>query len=185
MSFIEILLIALGLAMDAFAVCLGAGTTRFVNGPRPVFRLAFHFGLFQALMPVLGWLAGTRIQQFIASFDHWVAFGLLAFVGVRMIRSGFDANSEAHLTDPSRGGTLVMLAVATSIDAFAIGLSLAVLQVAVFLPALVIGVVAAALSLVGLSIGSQLGKAFGKRMEVVGGLILLAIGIRVILTHLM
>lgn len=185
MSFIEILLIALGLAMDAFAVCLGAGTTRFVNGPRPVFRLAFHFGLFQALMPVLGWLAGTRIQQFIASFDHWVAFGLLAFVGVRMIRSGFDANSEAHLTDPSRGGTLVMLAVATSIDAFAIGLSLAVLQVAVFLPALVIGVVAAALSLVGLSIGSQLGKAFGKRMEVVGGLILLAIGIRVVLTHLM
>ena len=185
MSFVEILLIALGLAMDAFAVCVGAGTTRFVNGPRPVFRLAFHFGLFQALMPVLGWLAGIRIERFIAAFDHWIAFGLLAFVGVRMIRSGLDPNDEALVTDPSRGGTLVMLSVATSIDAFAIGLSLAVLRVDVFFPALVIGVVAAALSLVGLSVGSRLGKLFGKRMAIVGGLILIAIGVRVVLTHLL
>ena len=185
MGFIEILLIALGLAMDAFAVCLGAGTTGFINGPRPVFRLAFHFGLFQALMPVLGWLAGTRVERFIAGFDHWVAFGLLAFVGVRMVRSGLDLHSESHSTDPSRGSTLIMLSVATSIDAFAIGLSLAVLRVDVFFPALVIGVVAASLSLVGLAIGNRLGRAFGKRMEIIGGLILIAIGARVVVTHLL
>lgn len=185
MSFIEIVLIALGLAMDAFAVCVGAGTTRFINGPRPVFRLVFHFGLFQALMPVLGWLAGVRIERFIAAFDHWIAFGLLAFVGARTIRAGLDPNDDAVVTDPSRGGALVMLSVATSIDAFAIGLSLAVLRVDVFFPALVIGLVAAGLSLVGLSIGSRLGKLFGKRMAVIGGVILIAIGARVVLSHLL
>ncbi len=185
MSCIEILLIALGLATDAFAVCVGAGTTRFVNGPRPVFRLVFHFGLFQALMPVLGWLAGASIERYIAAFDHWVAFGLLAFVGARMIRSGLDPSDEAAVADPSRGGTLIMLSVATSIDAFAIGLSLAVLRADVFFPALVIGLVAAALSLVGLSIGNRLGTLFGKRMAIIGGVILIAIGIRVVLTHLL
>ena len=142
MSFVEVLLIALGLAMDAFAVCLGAGTTRHINGPRPVFRLSFHFGLFQALMPVLGWLVGSTVQRWIAPFDHWIAFALLAFVGVRMIRSGLDANGEAHATDPSRGATLIMLSVATSIDALAVGLSLAVLSVGIIYPAIVIGIVA-------------------------------------------
>ncbi len=185
MAFPEVFLIALGLAMDAFAVCLGAGTTRFVDGPRPAFRLAFHFGLFQALMPVLGWLAGTTIVSLIASVDHWVAFGLLAFVGVRMIRSGLDHAGETHPTDPSRGATLIMLSIATSIDAFAIGLSLAMLRVQILYPAVVIGLVAAGLSLVGLRLGQRLGSAFGKRMEVVGGLILIGIGVRVVLSHLL
>jgi len=185
MSLVEVLLIALGLAMDAFAVCLGAGTTQHVSGPRPVFRLAFHFGLFQALMPVLGWLVGSTIERWIAPFDHWIAFGLLAFVGVRMIRSGLDSGSESHSTDPSRGATLVMLSVATSIDAFAVGLSLAVLGVGIIYPAIVIGVVAGVMSLLGLALGSRLGKAFGKRMEVIGGLILIAIGVRVVISHLL
>jgi putative Mn2+ efflux pump MntP len=183
-SFIEVLLIALGLAMDAFAVCLGAGTTQHINGPRPVFRLAFHFGLFQALMPVLGWLVGTTIERWIAPVDHWIAFGLLAFVGVRMIRSGLDSEGESHSTDPSRGATLIMLSVATSIDAFAVGLSLAVLNVNIIYPAIVIGLVAAGMSLLGLLLGQRLGEAFGKRMEVVGGLILIAIGVRVLIAHL-
>lgn len=185
MSFIEILLIALGLAMDAFAVCVGAGTTRFIDGPRPIFRLTFHFGLFQAVMPVLGWLAGSYVEHFIAAFDHWIAFGLLAFVGARMIRSGLDPDGETVAADPSRGGTLVMLSVATSIDAFAIGLLLAVLQVNALFPALVIGVVAAAMSLLGIFIGGRLGALFGGRMSVAGGAILIAIGVRVVLTHLL
>ncbi len=180
----EIILIALGLAMDAFAVSLGAGATRYVNGPRPVFRLSFHFGLFQALMPVLGWLAGLSVAQLIAQVDHWIAFALLAFVGARMIRSGLDADREMHTSDPSRGGTLVMLAVATSIDAFAVGLSLAMLRVNILYPALVIGVITGGLSLVALLIGSRLGKVFGKRMEIVGGLILIGIGLRVVISHL-
>jgi putative Mn2+ efflux pump MntP len=180
MNFVEILLIALGLAMDAFAVCLGAGTTPHINGPRPVFRLAFHFGLFQALMPVLGWLVGSTVNQWIAPFDHWIAFALLSFVGVRMIRSGLDTES-----DPSRGATLVMLSVATSIDAFAVGLSLAVLGVGIIFPSIVIGLVAGSMSLLGLALGSRLGKTFGKRMEVVGGLVLIAIGVRVVISHML
>ncbi len=185
MAFLEVLLIALGLAMDAFAVCLGAGTTQHINGPRPVFRLSFHFGLFQALMPILGWLLGSTVQRWIAPFDHWVAFALLAFVGVRMIRSGLDPTAEGLATDPSRGATLIMLSVATSIDALAVGLSLAVLSAGIGYPAIVIGIVAAAMSLLGIFLGGRLGKTFGKRMEVIGGLILIGIGLRVVISHLL
>lgn len=185
MSFVEVFLIAIGLAMDAFAVCLGAGTTRFVDGPRPAFRLAFHFGLFQALMPILGWFSGAFIAQYISAFDHWIAFGLLAFVGGRMVRSGLDPDGECHSTDPSRGGTLIMLAIATSIDAFAVGLTLAMLDVNILYPAAVIGLVCAALSIAGLTLGRRLGCAFGKRMEVVGGIILVLIGLRVVISHTM
>jgi manganese efflux pump family protein len=184
MSIAEILLIAVGLAMDAFAVSLGVGTTRFANSARPRFRLAWHFGLFQALMPALGWLVGSTVAHFIAPFDHWIAFGLLAFVGVRMIRSGLSPDEESYRADPSRGGTLVLLSLATSIDAFAVGLTLAMLSVPIVYPVLVIGIVTGALSLLGLLAGNRLGKTFGKRMEVVGGIILIAIGIRIVVTHL-
>lgn len=183
MGFLEILLIAVGLAMDAFAVCLGAGATRFVDGPRPVFRLSFHFGLFQALMPVLGWVGGTFVARYISAWDHWIAFALLAFVGARMLRSGADRDGECYEVDPSRGGTLIMLAVATSIDAFAVGLTLAMLNLNILYPAAVIGVVAAALSAAGLALGHRLGCRFGKNMELVGGLILILIGLRVVLSH--
>jgi manganese efflux pump family protein len=185
MSFVGILFIALGLAMDAFAVCLGAGTTSHINGPRPVFRLAFHFGLFQALMPLLGWLVGSTVSAWIAPFDHWIAFALLGFVGVRMVRSGLDSEGETHTTDPSRGATLIMLSVATSIDAFAVGLSLAVLHVGIIYPAIVIGLVAGGMSLLGLALGSRLGQMFGKRMEIIGGLILIAIGVQVVISHML
>jgi len=184
MNLFEILLIAVGLSMDAFAVSLGIGATRFASGPRPIFRLSFHFGLFQALMPVLGWLVGSRVVGFISGVDHWIAFGLLAFVGVRMIRSGLDPDAETHLADPSRGGTLVLLAVATSIDAFAVGLSLAIMHVAILYPAAIIGVVTGSLSLLGLLMGNRLGRRFGKRMEIIGGVILIMIGLRVLFTHL-
>lgn len=129
MTFFEILMIALSMAMDAFAVCLGAGTQPAATGARPMFRLAFHFGLFQFLMPLLVWLTGMTVARYIANFDHWVAFGLLAFVGLRMLRSGFDAEDEAQKNDPSRGLTMVMLSLVVSIDALAIGLMLAFLQV--------------------------------------------------------
>jgi manganese efflux pump family protein len=184
MTLAEILLIAVGLAMDAFAVSLGVGTTKFADSARPRFRLAWHFGLFQALMPTLGWLLGMTVARFIAPFDHWIALILLSFVGVRMIRSGLSRETDSHPTDPSRGGTLIMLSVATSIDAFAVGLSLAMLRMPIIYPALVIGVVTAGLSTVGLLLGNRLGKTFGKRMEIIGGIILIAIGIRIVVTHL-
>jgi len=181
---IEVLLIAVGMAMDAFAVSLGIGAMPYGRGPRPAFRLSFHFGLFQAVMPVLGWLAGSTVANLISSVDHWVALGLLAFVGLRMIRSGLNPSDEPLPYDPSRGGSLVMLSVATSIDAFAIGLTLAMLRVSIWFPAAVIGVVTVVLSLVGVLLGRRLGKLFGKRMEIVGGLILIGIGLRVVITHL-
>jgi manganese efflux pump family protein len=181
LDLLSVLFIAVGLAMDAMAVSLGIGTTQYANTRRPIFRLSFHFGLFQFLFPVLGWLGGMPIQQYLGGIDHWVAFGLLSFVGARMVRSGFDTENETHKSDPSRGRMLVLLSTAVSIDAFAVGLSLAMLKVNVFYPAVIIGVVTGTLSLLGLRIGGRLGQAFGKRMEIIGGLILIAIGLRALL----
>lgn len=185
MPYWTIFLIAIGLAMDCFAVSLGVGTAGTAPGLRPTFRLFFHFGLFQAGMTLLGWLAGKTVVSYISAIDHWVAFGLLLFVGVRMVRGGLrKEGEEPAIPDPSRGMTLVMLSVATSIDALAVGLSLALLSVNVVWSALIIGLVSAILSLVGLLLGNQLGLRFGKSMEVLGGVILFGIGLRVLITHL-
>jgi putative Mn2+ efflux pump MntP len=184
MSFIELLLIALSMAMDAFAVCLAAGALQQTQGVRPAFRLSFHFGLFQFIMPVLGWLAGETIEPLIQNYDHWVAFGLLAFIGLRMIYSAWRGADEEHPPDPSRGWTLVMLSIAVSIDALAIGLSLGLLGILVWYPALLIGLVTGALSLVGLNIGNRFGRELGKLVEVVGGVVLIAIGLRIAISHL-
>jgi manganese efflux pump family protein len=184
-SVLEILLLAVGLAMDCFAVSLGIGTTRQACAPRPIFRLSFHFGLFQSLMPLLGWFGGSRVAYLIGGVDHWVAFALLGWVGGRMIRSGFDADSESYSCDPSRGRMLVLLSLATSLDALAVGLSLAMLRVDIVPPIIAIGVITALISVLGLRLGSRLGESFGKRTEIAGGLILIGIGFRVLLGHLL
>lgn len=180
-----ILLIAVGLAMDAFAVSVGAGTSGQAASARPIFRLSFHMGLFQGLMTFLGWLAGSSIASYIAAFDHWIALVLLIFVGGRMIRSGFSPEPETSRTDPSRGGTLLMVCIATSIDAMAVGLSMAMLDVKIVAASLIIAVVTLVLSLFGLVAGGKLGEKFGPRMEVLGGLILCLIGLRIVMTHLL
>jgi putative Mn2+ efflux pump MntP len=184
LGFIEVLLVAVGLAMDAFAVCLGAATTGRAHGARAAFRLCFHFGLFQGLMPAVGWLLGVRLAGAIEAFDHWVAFGLLAFVGVRMIRSGLDPEFELS-GDPSRGSSLIALAVATSIDAMAVGLGLAMLHVSIWIPCLVIGLVTLVMCVLGFLLGRMLGARFGKRAEVLGGVILIVIGLRILLSHVL
>ncbi len=185
MDFITILFIAIGLSMDAFAVCLGVGATPFSSQGRVKFRLAFHFGFFQFMMPILGWLAGSTILRYISAIDHWIALALLSYVGINMIRSGLRPGHKETLQDPSRGKSLIALAVATSIDALAVGLSLAALRVTIFVPSLIIGIVTGSLSLVGLFAGRKLGEKFGSRMEIVGGVILIAIGLRVLITHLL
>ena len=185
MNFLEVLLISLSMSMDAFAVCLGAGTSGKASGPRPTFRLAFHFGLFQFIMPVLGWLAGATLERYIFSYDHWVAFGLLAFVGGRMIWAGFHPDGVERQNDPSRGWTMILLSIAVSIDALAVGLSLGVVGVFVWYPAIVIGVVTGLMSLLGLWIGNGLGRRFGKVMEVIGGIVLIGIGVRILVAHFM
>ncbi|NQU30904.1 MAG: manganese efflux pump [Anaerolineae bacterium] len=183
MTFLSIILIAISMAMDAFAVSLGSGV-KIGPGPRPIFRMAFHFGLFQGIMPIIGWLFGYSIEPYLKDFDHWVAFGLLAFVGLRMIRSGLSKTEEESLRDPSRGWTMVLLSVAVSIDALAIGLSLAFLNITIWTPALVIGLVTSGLSVVGLRVGNGVGNKYGKPVEVFGGLILIGIGIRIVISHL-
>ncbi len=184
MPFSEVLLIALSMAMDAFAVCLVAGSLRQASGPRPAFRLSFHFGLFQFIMPVLGWLAGRTLEPLIRNYDHWIAFGLLAFVGVRMIYAALRGD-EAQPADPSRGVTLIVLSIAVSIDALAVGLSLGVLGISVWYPAIIIGVVTSLLSLVGLGLGQNFGTRLGKPVEIIGGLVLIGIGVRILLSHLL
>lgn len=170
--------------MDAFAVSLGVGTGGMANSRRSSLRLAFHFGIFQALMPVAGWLAGTTVSQYIQDYDHWIAMILLGYVGGKMIWEGIKGDEMAYLTDPTRGRTMVLLSVATSIDALAVGLSLAMLRVPVIQPAVVIGVITFGLSILGLKLGNRLSGRFGRRVEIVGGLILIGIGLRILVTHM-
>jgi manganese efflux pump family protein len=180
----EIWLVALGLSMDAFAVSLGAGTHQHVRGLRPSFRLWFHFGLFQSLMAIAGWFVGARLEQLIAAWDHWLAFALLGLVGAKMIKEGLAPENGAAsepTSDPSRGMKLVSLSVATSLDALAVGVSLGVLNAAIWQPGLIIGLVTALLSLIGIRLGQILGDRFGKRMEVAGGVILLLLGLKMAL----
>jgi len=180
MGTLDIIVIAVGLAMDAAAVSLAAAASGFAKDGRAVFRLAFHFGLFQFIMPVIGWFLGVGFVSYLKAFDHWIAFGLLVFVGGRMILSGMDSSENFIKKDPSRGMTMVMLSIATSIDALAIGLSLAMLEVNIWYPSVIIGIITGCLSLLAIGIGKRLGVLFGKRMEIVGGLILIFIGSRIV-----
>lgn len=183
MDFFSLIGIALALAMDAFAVALAAGALLYPVSGRQQFRLGFHFGLFQALMPVLGWLAGITIQQAIRDYDHWIAFVLLGFVGGKMIYEAFKDEEERDPKDPTRGLTMVMLSVATSIDALAVGLSLAMLAIDIWLPALIIGLVAGLMTLIGMHLGGRIGSFWGQRVEIVGGLVLIGIGVKILLEH--
>jgi putative Mn2+ efflux pump MntP len=184
-TLIEILLIAIALAMDAFTVAIAVGLHLSGNGrvsPRQYFRLGFHFGLFQFLMPILGWLAGTTVRAYIESFDHWLAFGLLSYIGIKMIRES-SQSQEYSRRDPTRGMSLIVLSVATSIDALAMGLSLAILGVGIIYPSVIIGIVASVFTLAGLSLGRRIGLRWRGRVALVGGLILIGIGVKVVLEH--
>jgi len=184
MQLITMLVIAISLAMDCFAVSLAIGTSGQIPDRRGKIRLAAHLGIFQAGMTALGWIIGGSIIRYVAQFDHWVAFFLLAYVAYRLIRSGFDPTCEAFDENPSKGKTLVLLSVATSIDAFAVGLSIAFMGIPIILSVVLIGFVSALLGITGLFAGHRLSCQFGKRMEIVGGLVLLIIAVRVIVTHL-
>lgn len=186
MSFLHIVAIAVALAMDAFAVAIATGVRLKRVSLRQFFRLAWHFGLFQALMPVVGWAAGLTVRDTIERYDHWVAFGLLLFVGTNMIREAFKLEEDARAkNDPTRGLTLVMLSVATSIDALAVGLTISMLQVAIWFPALVIGLVAGAFTVAGLHFGKTVGSAerLSPVAEVLGGVVLIGIGIHILYEH--
>lgn len=172
--------------MDAFSVCISCGMIITKPDFRHYFRLAFHFGLFQFMMPLIGYFAGRYLEAYIKAFDHWIAFGLLMIIGLKMIYEAFSHNKETcePARDPSRGVSLLILAVATSIDALAVGLSLGVLGRQIFIPSVIIGVVCALFSVLGISIGKRVGALVGKRAEAVGGVMLVAIGIKILVEHL-
>lgn len=170
--------------MDAFAVAIAAGLTVAPVTGRHTFRIAFHFGLFQFLMPVLGWLAGSSVAGWMGSFDHWIAFCLLSYVGGKMLWEAREEQEAESRGDPTRGWSLVTLSVATSIDALAVGFSMALLEVSIWGPAVVIGLVAAALSAVGIVFGGRFGHRWGIWAEVAGGCVLLLIGARILIGHL-
>lgn len=184
-TWLTTLVIAIGLGMDAFAVALTVGSRAQSLSFRPLFRLSFHFGWFQFLMPVIGWFLGSRVAHYIKDYDHWLAFGLLALIGGKMIRESLsNSHDNRELNDPTRGWTLVALSVATSIDALAVGLSMAFIGIEVWVPSVIIGLVAAAMTLIGMVFGKRLGTRFGRRMELIGGIILIGIGIKIVIEHL-
>jgi putative Mn2+ efflux pump MntP len=178
--------LAVALAMDAFAVALGGSLYLPRLTARHLFRFGFHFGLFQALMPIIGWLAGLSIRRYIEAFDHWLAFALLALVGGKMLWEARHHDSEMRSgKDPTRGWSLVMLSVATSVDALAVGLTLSMLGISIWTPALVIGLTAGILTLVGMLLGRRIGQIWGSRVEILGGLILIGIGLKILLEHIL
>jgi len=185
MDAVTLIGLALALAMDAFAVALGTGAVLARLTRRHMFRLGFHFGLFQALMPVIGWLAGQTVIQWVAAWDHWIAFCLLGLIGGRMIYEASSDGEAPEGRDPTRGLSLVMLSIATSIDALAVGFSLSVIGVSIWMPALVIGLVAGTLTVLGMLLGDRIGSRWGSRVEILGGLVLIAIGSKVLIEHLL
>ncbi len=182
MQAFETFLVAVALGCDAFAVGLGVGT-RFCS-PRQVFRLSFHFGLFQFLMPLVGCYIGQNVVGLARDWAPWVAFGLLSLIGGKMIYESFRPSEETKKAedcpDPTRGLSLVGLSLATSMDALGVGFSLGILEQGLFTAALIIGIVACAMTWTAMKLGNRLSERFGRRMEVAGGLILLAIAIKLV-----
>jgi len=184
MSTGEIILIAIGLALDAFAVSLGAGAGRKIANRRGAVRLAFHFGLFQFLMPVIGWYIGIKVAPLVEFIDHWIAFALLTYVGAKMIKEAYNKDEDFKV-DPSKGKTMVALSIATSIDALVVGFSLAMIGIDIWRPGIIIGVITALLSITGIYIGKFLGDRFGKKTEFAGGIIIIALGLKILLQHVL
>jgi putative Mn2+ efflux pump MntP len=186
MKLINIIAIAVALSMDAFAVSVTTGAILKQVSARQTFRLSWHFGLFQAMTPVIGWSAGLSVRTLIESYDHWVAFGLLAFVGTHMIREALRPRiPDETEKDPTKGITLIMLSVATSIDALAIGFGLSMLNLNIWISAVIIGLVAGLVTMVGIHLGEKLGyvSLLSRCSGVVGGIILLAIGVNILREH--
>ena len=185
MNMIMILFIAFGLAMDAFAVSITNGITIKHQRINNALKIGLFFGSFQALMPLIGWVAGIRLRGFISGFDHWVAFGLLSLIGGKMIYESMKIGSNDNEIKSLNVFVLLMLSIATSIDALAVGLSFAFLKISIVTPIIVIGIVTFILSFLGVLVGNKLGHFFEKKMEFLGGLILIGIGIKILIEHLL
>jgi len=183
---IIVLPVAFGLSADCFAVAISASISAGQHSTWRMLRTAFAFGFFQAVMPVLGWLAGRTIVDIISDYDHWIAFGLLAFIGGKMLWESFERKEEkSKNTDITRGLLLLTASLATSIDALAVGLSFAFVDVNILLASLTIGIIAFVVTMVGFPLGRKISKVAGKWAEIIGGIVLIGIGLRILITHLL
>jgi len=184
MNIIQIVLLSVGLAMDAFAVSLASGFSLKKSYIVWGFIIALFFGGFQTIMPVIGWFGGSLFQKYIEKYDHWVAFGLLFIIGCRMMYEAFLTHPEKKLIQPTNVIVLLGLAIATSIDALAVGLSFSLLHTPILIPAIIIGIITFILSFGGVQVGRKLGLKWGKGAHIVGGIVLILIGLKILFEHL-
>ena len=185
MQYFELLIIAIGLAMDAFAVSICKGLSVCKVRPKNALSVALWFGGFQALMPVLGYFLGVTFSGFVSTVDHWVAFILLGIIGINMVKESFDKDESCEVNPDFTFRTMLSMAVATSIDAFAVGVSFAFLNVNIWTAVLMIGVVTCALSAGGIYLGNIFGSRYKSKAEFVGGFILIAMGLKILLEHIL
>ena len=183
MSIVELLLISVGLAMDAFAVSVGKGMTLKRVQPRHALSAGVWFGGFQGLMPLIGYYVGRSFAEYVVSVDHWIAFGLLVLIGLNMIRETIWGDDEQQNSDFGVR-TMLIMAIATSIDALAVGVSMAFLDVNIWFSAAVICIVTLIISAAGVYLGTMFGARLGSKAGIVGGLILIAIGVKILVEHM-
>ena len=183
MGILELFLIAIGLAMDAFAVSVCKGLSFKEMSCKKAVMVGVYFGVFQALMPAIGYFLGTTFESLVTQIDHWIAFVLLGIIGINMLREAFNKENE-EANDRVDFKTMLVLAIATSIDALAVGITFAFLKVNVLLATLLIGIITFGLSVIGVKLGNKFGDKYEKKAEVTGGIILILMGLKILLEHL-
>jgi putative Mn2+ efflux pump MntP len=181
---LTVIFIAIGLAMDAFAVSIATGAGFRQLHIRHALRMAVFFGAFQAVMPVLGWLAGLSFEAAIEAYDHWVAFAILTAIGLKMLYEAVKIEQAENPSNPANLAILLTLSVATSVDALAVGITLSLITTSIAAAVVIIGLVTFGLSFFGCVVGKRIGHLFENKIEVVGGCILIAIGVKILVAHL-
>ncbi|MEI6576067.1 MAG: manganese efflux pump MntP family protein [Bacteroidota bacterium] len=184
MDFLTLLILAIGLSFDSFAVSISSGVARTQMRFFSASKIAFSLAFFQAMMPFIGWIIGVQIIRYVKNFDHWVAFGLLLLLGAKMILESLKAGENKGPFNPLHFGTLILMSVATSIDAFVVGISFGFLKMNIWLSIFVIGVVTYVISMLGILFGKNTGAWLGKWAEIAGGIILIGIGTKILIEHL-
>lgn len=184
MGIIEIFFIGVGLAMDAFAVSICKGLSMKKLNVKKMIIIGGYFGFFQALMPLIGYLLGTRFENLVTQIDHWIAFILLAIIGGNMIKEALGKDAESNNNDSVDFKEMIVLAIATSIDALAVGITFAFLKVDILKSIIIIGITTFIISMIGVVIGNRFGNKYEKKAELAGGIILIIIGLKILLEHL-
>ena len=185
MDYITIVAIALGLSFDTFAVSLSYGVLKSSIFFRQAARIAFVLAFFQGGLTVAGYYLGSLISEALKTFDHWIALGLLSFLGIKMIIEGFKRDDDSEKKDYSNTISLISVAISTSIDAFAVGVSFALLELSIWISGIIIGAVTFIASMTAIRIGKSAGRHLGNRVEIIGGIILVSIGIKIFLEHIL